>query len=174
MRVFGFILAVTVSLFSTPKDFMLISNKQFTVQGSTSIGGFKCNYQLNSKDTLMITRSNSKSVISYMLPVREFGCGNFVLNSDFRKTLKAKDHPDIKIDFLNLRQMSDHLLCDVQIILVGQKKTFKNIPLKQEKNLLKGDLTLLFSDFDLTPPRKMGGMVRVSEEIKLSIALHTQ
>lgn len=174
MRVFGFILAVSVSLFSTPKEYLLISNKQFTVQGSTSIGGFKCNYLVNSKDTLLIHQSNSKKSLSYNLPVREFGCGNFVLNSDFRKTLKAKDHPDIKIDFFNLRQLSDHIVCDVNIMLVGQRKTFKNITLKQEKNLLKGDLILLFNDFDLTPPKKLGGMVKVSEEIKLSITLHTQ
>lgn len=174
MRVFGFILAVTVSLFSTPREYVLISNKQFTVQGTTSIGGFKCNYQLNSKDTLMISRSNSRSNISYTLPVKEFGCGNFVLNSDFRKTLKAKDHPEIKIDFFNLRSMSDHILCDLNILLVGQRKTFRNIILKQEKNTLKGDLVLNFNDFDLTPPKKMGGMVKVGEEIKLTIALHTQ
>ncbi|MFN3640059.1 MAG: hypothetical protein ACK4UK_04005 [Flavobacterium sp.] len=173
MRVFGFILAVSVSLFSTPKDFMLISNKQFTVQGSTSIGGFKCNYLVNSKDTLLIHQSNPKNSLSYTLPVREFGCGNFVLNNDFRKTLKAKDHPDIKIDFFNLRRNHDNLVCDVQIHLVGHQKMYKNLPLKQEKNLLKGDLIMMFSDFDLTPPKKLGGMVKVNEEIKLSIALQT-
>lgn len=52
MRVFGFILVVAGALFSTPKEYLLVSTKQFTVQGTTSIGGFECNYDMLAKDTL--------------------------------------------------------------------------------------------------------------------------
>jgi hypothetical protein len=35
-------------------------------------------------------------------------------------------------------------------------------------------ITLQFSDFDLTPPKKIGGMIKIKEEIKLSVSLQIE
>lgn len=171
MRVFGWFFAL-ISLVS-PKvhdDFLLVNSKQFTVQGNTSIGGFECHYQRPSKDTLFINKPGD--IVSYSIPVREFGCGNFMLNHDFRKTLKAKEFPEIHIDFLHLKRQKNQLFCDVRIRLAGTTKVYKNVLLEKVANEIRGELTLNFSDFKLTPPKKVGGMVKVKEEIK--IILHLQ
>jgi hypothetical protein len=174
MRVFGFILAATVTLFSTPKEYLLVSTKQFTVQGTTSIGGFECNYDMTTKDTLFLNQVKKTNKISHFIPVKKFGCGNFILNSDFRKTLKEKEFPQIRIELSNFKNSRDNYYCDLTLNLVGKQKIYRNLPLKFEDNRLNGSITLNFSDFDLTPPKKVGGMIKVNEEIKLSVSLFTE
>ncbi|MBC8883441.1 hypothetical protein H9X57_08640 [Flavobacterium piscinae] len=106
MRVFGFILVLTGTLFSTPKeDYLLVSTKQFTVQGTTSIGGFECNYDMNAKDTLFFNQPHKQTKISHSVPVKNFGCGNFILNNDFRKTLKEKEFPTVRIELSNFKKV---------------------------------------------------------------------
>jgi hypothetical protein len=58
--------------------------------------------------------------------------------------------------------------------LVGKQKIYRNLALKFDKNRLIGTITLQFSDFDLTPPKKIGGMIKIKEEIKLAISLQTE
>ena len=70
MRVFGLILVLTGALFSTPKDYLLVSTKQFTVQGTTSIGGFECTYDLKTKDTLFFNDEHKISRVIHSIPVK--------------------------------------------------------------------------------------------------------
>ncbi|MEZ4839389.1 hypothetical protein [Flavobacterium sp.] len=174
MRVFGLILVLTSVLFSTPKDYMLVCTKQFTVQGTTSIGGFECNYDMNTKDTLFFNQPDKTKKISHSVPVKNFGCGNFVLNNDFRKTLKEKEFPTVKIELSDFKKNNNSYSCDLTLNLVGKQRIYKNLPLKFDKNYLVGNITLQFTDFNLTPPKKMGGMVKIKEEIKLTVSLQTE
>lgn len=174
MRVFGLILVLTGALFSTPKDYLLVSTKQFTVQGTTSIGGFECNYDMNTKDTLFFNQPHKQTKISHLVPVKNFGCGNFILNNDFRKTLKEKEFPTVKIELSNFKKSAENYSCDLTLNLVGKQKIYKNLPLKYDKNSLIGNITLQFSDFNLTPPNKIGGMIKINEEIKLFVSLQTE
>jgi hypothetical protein len=174
MRVFGFILVVTAILFSTPKEYLLVSTKQFSVQGTTSIGGFECNCDMNTKDTLFFNQPERSNKITHTVPVKSFGCGNFILNNDFRKTLKEKEFPNVRIELSNFRKSTENFNCDLTLNLVGKQKIYKNLPLKFDNNRLIGMITLQFSDFDLTPPKKIGGMIKIKEEIKLSVSLQIE
>ncbi|RAR47753.1 YceI family protein [Flavobacterium lacus] len=174
MRVFGLILVVTATLFSTPREYLLVSTKQFSVQGTTSIGGFECNYDMNAKDTLFFNQPNKTKKVIQSVPVKSFGCGNFILNNDFRKTLKEKEFPNVRIELSNFKKNAQNYSCDLTLNLVGKQKIYKNLPLEFDKNRLNGMITLQFSDFDLTPPKKIGGMIKIKEEIKLSVSLQTE
>ncbi len=174
MRVFGLILVVTATLFSTPKDYLLVSTKQFTVQGTTSIGGFECNYDMKTKDTLFFNQPDKAAKITHTVPVKNFGCGNFMLNNDFRKTLKEKEYPTVRIELFNFKKSAENYSCDLALNLVGKQKTYKNLLLKNDKNFLNGSITLHFSDFNLVPPKKIGGMIKIKEEITLSVSLQTE
>lgn len=169
MRVFSiFIIAISLLTGFTPneKEFVLLSTKTFSVKGSTSVGKFDCDYKLSTKDTLFL---NQKNGISYKLPVKEFGCGNFLLNRDFRKTLKEKEHPWVHITLSDVKKTANSYQYTLELILAGKKKTFSNLTLDPEKNGLKGSIDLKFSDFDLKPPSKLGGAIKVKEEVNISI-----
>lgn len=174
VRVFSFLIVVAGTLFSTPKDYLLVSTKQFTVQGTTSIGGFECNYDLKTKDTLFFNSPYQTNVISHSIPVRNFGCGNFLLNNDFRKTLKEKEYPTIKIILSNFKKEEEKITCNLTINLVGKKRVYKQLPLKLNQHALQGEVLLNISDFDLEPPKKMGGIIKINEEIKLVVNLKTE
>lgn len=171
MRVFSILITVAVMLFSTPKDYLLVRTKQFTVHGTTSIGGFECTYDLKTKDTLFFNDNQKTSKFIFSIPVKEFGCGNFMLNSDFRKTLKAKEYPTVKIELSNFKKQNDYFYCDLNLNLVGKLKQYKNLKLKTGKNNVSGNVSLNFSEFGLKPPSKAGGLIKVDEQIKVEISL---
>lgn len=173
MRVLGYIIIFVALLgFMKPsKDYLLLSSKKFTVEGSTSIGSFTCKYDFQAKDTLFLS---SKNGMSQSVPVKEFGCGNFLLNHDFRKTLQAKEHPEVFIRLSDVRKSGENYLYALQLDLAGKKKNFQNLVLVKDGKKLTGNLELNFGDFDLHPPRKLGGAIKIREEIKLSIILQTQ
>jgi hypothetical protein len=129
---------------------------------------------MNTKDTLFFNQPHKQTKISHLVPVKNFGCGNFILNNDFRKTLKEKEFPNVRIELSNFKKSAENYSCDLTLNLVGKQKIYKNLPLKYDKNSLIGNITLQFSDFNLIPPKKIGGMIKIKEEIKLSVSLQTE
>lgn len=171
MRVFGFILMfVLFSGLTEKEDYVVIDSKKFTVKGSTTFGNFTCDYNLQAKDTLFL---NKKSGLYCKVIIKEFGCGNFLLNRDFRKTLKEKEHPAAIIYLSDIKKDGDKYSYTMNLNLAGKQKIFQNLSLQKEKQFLKGSIDLKFSDFDLSAPSKLGGAIKVKEEIKLSILLNT-
>lgn len=172
MRVFSYlIILVFVGFTRQQNDYLVLNSKKFTVEGSTSIGSFTCNYDLQTKDTLFF---NQKSGLSYKVPVRGFGCGNFLLNRDFRKTLKENQYPEVSISLFDVRKEKNNYIYNLHLNLAGKEKMFQNLVLTKEGNTLKGNIALKFGDFDLEPPKKLGGAIKINEEIKLSILLRAQ
>jgi len=157
--------------FSKKQDYyLLVNSKEFHIEGSTSIGGFSCSYDLLTTDTLFL---NKESELSYRIPVREFGCGNFFLNRDFRKTLKEKEYSDVIITISDLKQREGDYFYTLNLNLAGVKKSFKDLNMIKEGKNLRGAMMLKFSDFDLVAPQKFGGTVKIKNEVKLSILLKT-
>lgn len=173
MRVFGCLIVFLVFTgFSRHKnDYLLLSSKKFIVEGSTSLGSFTCNYDIHTKDTLFLIR---KQGFTDKVPVKEFGCGNFLLNRDFRKTLKEKSYPNVIINLSEVRKQGENYTYNLHLDLAGKKKSFQNLVLKKDGKNLIGGIELKFSDFDLHPPTKLGGAIKIDEGIKLSILFRTQ
>ncbi len=170
MRVFScLILLIVLAGFTEPNHgYLLLGSKKFTVEGSTSIGSFTCGYDLQTKDTLFLGK---KSGLSQTIPVKEFGCGNFVLNHDFRKTLKAKQYPEVRLLLSDVKKQGANYNATLFLDIAGKKKTFQQLILVRKGKTLTGEIELNFGDFDLVPPKKLGGAIKINEAIKLSILL---
>src|SRR5690606_36580605 len=77
---------------------LVILEKEITVSGNTSLGKFDCIYHVTGlKDTLSFMDNKSKDVFLFDIAVTDFGCGNFLLNNDFRKIIKAKEFPEAHV-----------------------------------------------------------------------------
>jgi len=172
MRTLAYLILFIVFVGFTKKQeyYLLVNAKEFHIEGSTSIGGFSCSYDLLSTDTLFL---NKESELSYKIPVREFGCGNFFLNRDFRKTLKEKEYSDVVITISDLKQIKGNYFYTLHLDLAGTKKSFKDLMMTKEGKNLKGVMELKFSDFDLVAPQKFGGTIKIKNEVKLSILFKT-
>jgi hypothetical protein len=95
------------------------------------------------------------------------------MTADLRKTLKHKEHPKLMIFFINMNQYPEQgkwgLKGSVLIVLAGVSKHFdvdyKLVSAEKGLITLEGSRQVRFSDFNLTPPRKLGGMIRTANEL---------
>lgn len=156
------------------------------VNGSTNINKFSCIIPDYPKpDTLTIYGPDQNESVqitgSMVLDVQSFDCHNQMMTKDLRKTLKQKEFPKIRISFINLSKYPDRggeaelIKGAVNIELAGIKKKFninyKTIPNGKAKLTLIGSQTINFSDFDIVPPRKLGGMIKTNDMLSAEFVL---
>ncbi|MCH7412216.1 hypothetical protein MM213_01875 [Belliella sp. R4-6] len=166
------ILVLMCSYTASSEKKLVITEKEISVSGQTSLGGFTCNYtNENFKDTLFVNSNKLNNPIVFDIPVQDFGCGNFLLNRDFRKTIKATEYPHAKVTVNNLRENGSDYTCDVKVNLVGKKLEYRSLKLKNHKDQLIGKISINFDELDLSPPSKLGGLIKVEEQLNLEIKL---
>ncbi|MCH6202078.1 hypothetical protein MMU07_21050 [Aquiflexum sp. LQ15W] len=151
---------------------VIVTKKTITVSGQTSIGGFSCDYsKAGLKDTLFIDFVGTAKEMVFDIPVRDFSCGNFLINRDFRNTIKSDKYPSARVKVQNLKSNYGHYTCDLSVTLVGKKLDFPSLVLKRVPEGLHANLILSFEDLDLEAPKKMGGMIKVEEKLTLDFTL---
>jgi hypothetical protein len=155
------------------------------IHGTTNINSFQCaTSYYDGSDIIRETWNpgNEKWEIlgSLIIEVNDFDCQNRVMNNDFRNTLNADKHPEIKIEFLNLREIakkgSDRVANGmVEISLAGKKRKYQLscdiIYVSDQHSILRGKQVFRFSDFGLDPPQKGFGLIKVNDEITVSFDL---
>ncbi|MDB5135012.1 MAG: hypothetical protein JWP37_1615 [Mucilaginibacter sp.] len=167
------------------KRWVISENSSLCVNGSTNINKFACDIPAYDRtDTLTIIKGKGdKEVVlsgNIALKVQSFDCHNSIMTHDLRKTLKEKQFPCLHISFLTLSEFPDlsfnpsSITGWVNIELAGTSKRFEvnyRISMDAQKVIhLLGSRDLTFSDFNLVPPRKLGGMIKTND--KLSVAFH--
>jgi hypothetical protein len=167
------------------KKWVVGENSSLCVNGSTNINKFACDIPTyDQTDTLTISRGkgNKEIVLSgnIALKVQSFDCHNSIMTHDLRKTLKEKQFPRLHITFLTLSELPEltpnptSITGWVNIEIAGISKRFEinyRVSIDAQKVIhLLGSRDLTFSDFNLVPPRKLGGMIQTND--KLSVAFH--
>jgi len=156
------------------------------VDGSTNINDFTCDISNYSKpDTILVIRSGALPVQLHgniQLDVQTFNCHNGVMTADLRKTLKVKEFPRLIIRFNSISKYPDAGPMQqvakgmVTIELAGVSKKFdvdyKIISREGTYISMEGSRKINFSDFNLVPPRKLGGMIKTSNELSVVFNLN--
>lgn len=162
------------------QDFLVVTGKSVIINGNTSFGRFACDYVDDNGDTLVFESGyvRENPVMDIVLPVDEFGCGNKMLDRDFNKTLQSEDYPYIQVKVEQFFIEDDAYYSSLSLKLVGKELFMPKLPFILEENkegerVLKAEFELNLKYFDLTPPKKFLGLLKVQEElnIKLSLAL---
>jgi hypothetical protein len=162
---------------STLTKWVIMSGCYLKVDGSTNINKFSCaisNYCI--PDTILVARNNKPVSLngSIRLDVQNFDCHNGIMTADLRKTLKASTFPKLTIHFLSITKYPE--LAGKEIIkgwvnieLAGVTKQFDvdYTVISADKTVINlvGTRRVNFSDFSITPPRKLGGMIRTNNEL---------
>lgn len=171
MSVFLLLLIGLLTSSLQEKD-LVITQKTISVSGQTSIGSFNCSFVRNGlKDTLSLNSQTKGAALNFNIPVSEFACGNFLLNRDFRKTIKAEEYPRCIVSVANLKKYHQNYTCKLTVFIVGKTLEFDDFQLKKTKEGLEGNLSLSFSELELEAPKKMGGLIKVEEQLDLQILL---
>ncbi len=184
-------LFVLLTGFVKPRNFMMGNEKKWlisessslSVNGTTNINKFACDIPAyDQTDTLTLSRGNKEIILSgdIRLKIQSFDCHNSIMTHDLRKTLKEKEFPRLHIRFLSLSDIPELTIKPamitgfVDIELAGAAKRFQvnyQVSIDAQKNIhLLGSRDINFSDFNLIPPRKLGGMIKTND--KLSVAFH--
>lgn len=153
-------------------------------EGRTNISNFRCGITSYLRpDTLCFCRADqSNAVLSVKgglsIDVNCFECQQSYMNNDLRKALKASECPQMKISLLSIGNFSGtikNVKGKVAISLAGVTRILDvdyTVQPVDENNLrLYGRQQVLFSDFKLTPPRKMAGLVKVEQQIDVNFML---
>jgi hypothetical protein len=105
-----------------------------------------------------------------------------MMTSDLRKTLKAKVYPKLTIAFEDLSSYPDPARSGtaitgfVTIELAGAVKRFEvdyQYVMTGNNNLrLIGSKKVNFSDFNIDPPKRLGGMIKTNNELNVEFMLN--
>ena len=168
------------------KIIWIISDKgKLHVNGSTNINNFSCVVtDEKPNDTISCQINKDASVTmngEIVLDIFGFDCHNPLMTTDLRKTLRAKEYPNMKVHFLNLNKYPsmrggrENIIGIVKIELSGITKTYEvNYQFFMDnKGILQlfGERKVNFSDFNLIPPRKLGGIIKVNDIIDVDFCL---
>jgi len=160
------------------------------IAGHTNVNSFACAVnQYTRPDTITCVYNSERSTGvtlkgSLLIDVNAFDCSNRPMTSELKKTLKQPQYPYLKITFVNLEKMpcpqarNESLKGCVNIEMAGVCKSFEiNYELLTKSDAcieLIGCRTFCFSDFGLEPPKKMGGIIRVKNELDVQFHLYIQ
>ena len=165
---------------------VLASHSVLRVDGKTNINSFNCevpNY--GRTDTIWTMPGIGEKVKAggeLSIQVGRFDCHHKIMTKDLQKTLKATDYPFMKIRFLGFdRDLSKmiqpgYMEGEAEIELAGVTRrmtiSFAVNPKTQGYLQMVGTKQILFSDFQLKPPSKLGGDIKVKNELLVEFKLY--
>lgn len=189
-QIFALVLILVLSGFYYPDNkavWVVMQGSSLSVNGTTNINSFQCDINnYNLPDTISLLKGFSKGQLLPMngklnLEIEAFDCHNRMMTADLRKTLKAKLYPILAVKFVSINSFPDFknpskITGVVDISLSGVSKRFEINYLftgdeKQEVHL-KGNQKIHFSDFNLIPPSKLGGVIKANDELLVEFKLN--
>jgi len=161
---------------------LITSNSKLVVKGKTNVNTFDCEFNvttLKNPIPVFFQIEDNKMVFKKTELVLEnacFDCGNKSMNKDFQELLKTNAYPNI---FLKLKELEtidkedSFLQATIELEIAGVKKQYQIPVTLEEKNNLfvKGILELNICDFNITPPKKLLGLICVNETIEIDFQL---
>jgi hypothetical protein len=175
------IIIIALGLFSsialTGQEYLVVMGKTVLIKGKTSFGRFSCTYQNgHDQDTVSFTKiANAESLMELSIPVASFDCGNRMLERDFGKTLKYEEYPSIEVRLDDFKRIGKQYYGDIWIKLTGKEMKMDHIPftlIKDETGeLLYSEITISLDYFELSPPKKLFGLIKVQDELKIELSL---
>jgi len=179
----SFVVPLNLNKASGTKRWLVNENSSLCVNGTTNINKFACDIpSYGHTDTLTVSKGEKEVALSgtISLNIKSFDCHNSIMTADLRKTLKEKQFPQLHITFLSLSKLPElkaepaFITGMVNIEIAGVSKRFEvNYQVTEDaQNIihLGGARNINFSDFNLIPPRKLGGMIKTRD--KLSVEFH--
>jgi len=170
-------------LISQEGDMALRTGSQLTIHGESNINKFNCRYSFNKPEdslTFDIIAKGEEIImrnVQLSIPIKQTDCGNRFLNKDFRATLDAEKHPNIRIRITRLplpRFAGNGLKKSIRAkITVAGVTRWEQIDYKislvdDYVFNMKGNLTINTESFDIEKQKRFLGAVKVSNEVDIS------
>ncbi len=149
------------------------------IHGKTNINNFTCRQTYPSPGLKEVELYTDGDEVRFqdaelVIPVARFDCGHKIMTKDFQEILDAENNPDLKIILHAVHTTGASKVADVTIRLAGSSQRYR-IPftIKRDSDSITGvgERKVRFGEFDLEPPVKFMGMVKVKEELNIQFTL---
>ena len=168
---------------------VVITSSWITIHGETNVNNFHCTLNKSSKGDHILVRnvwSNQKLdfeefILKYK--VEDFECGLNAMNNDFKEILKAEEVPFLTLQLNSITINPENAAfenldvdAEVEVSIAGIKRKIQVIDGKVHNHTpahltLMGRKKLLMTDFELEPPTKFLGMVKVMDDIEIEFEI---
>ena len=164
------------------KDILITSQSLLQINGTSNVTDFKCGYNIkNLNEPIRIHYETADNLIRFekselILENNEFDCGGKGINKDFHGLLKSETYPTIilKLKEIKLNPKKKNkadALIEIEIAGTSQSYLMQTEFSNENDWLISGQLNLNIQDFDLKAPKKMLGLIVVSEDIEIVFKL---
>jgi hypothetical protein len=161
-------------------SFQILPDSQLTITGKTNINEFVCAFNTSLiPNTKNIKFKGNPEEIHFenailKLDNQGFDCGNKAINKDFQSLIKSSQYPEIQLELRELLFKTPHqAIALLRISIAGKQKEYR-VPVNIKQNPVvqyAGKLNLDINDFELTPPKKIFGLIVVKENIEINFNL---
>jgi len=170
------------------EKWLVDENSSMVVFGETNINTFECaltSYIWSKNLTFYhpnLPGSKGHPVnCEFEIPVKSFDCGMQLMTSDLRKTLQSEKYPFMNIKLKAMSQLISNVKngqcveTDADIMLTGIVKQnqirFKVSKQNSQSITLTANKTIQLSDYNITPPTRFMGSVKVKNEMVINITM---
>jgi len=150
------------------------------IDGGSNLSTFSFTYSTSSlSDAWQIIEIKDTGFFSVAVPVRDFEASNPLMYDDFLKLIKAREFPVLRI-IISKKQLersfkTERNSCpDIEIMLAGVTRIYKiDCDFYDCGNnlFIQGLKMINLSDFNIQPPVKLNGLVKVKDEIEVNFGL---
>ncbi|MEN7547682.1 YceI family protein [Rapidithrix thailandica] len=170
-----------------PVKFVLTDQSKVILKGTTNINQFTCltaNIFTYNQLQLFAKKNNKLFTFKgaeFFIEVTDLDCGGRVINNDLQKTLQAEKFPQIQ---LHLKQAEvvqalegnrAKISTQAMISIAGQSKLrnidLQVIQLNEDTLHIEGSHQILMSEYGITPPKPMLGLIKVHDPISITFDL---
>lgn len=161
---------ISIVLFLLISSFGFAQKNGLEINGWTNVNTFKCS-NTKFQNSLSIYSFKGNQLPKVIFKLDDFDCRNKMMTSDFRKILQSDQYPNLTIRFVEFTKTSaDRFIAVLEVKMMTVSKNYQ-VEFSMYKNNLVGTKRVRFSDFKIVPPKKMGGMVYVKDELDLFFSL---
>ena len=159
------------------------------INGQTNLNNFHLSqiidhrFYLSIEDTHWRSATDTSSMTEIHVPVKQFSTTNPLLYRDFLELLNARKHPEIIIRIPNVQlehilHGSDTIKPLISITLAGSTHDYRitcTIETCSTKGFfLRGEKQIKLTDFNITPPVKSLGLIRVKNEVIINFGFNME
>ncbi|MEZ4811603.1 MAG: YceI family protein [Allomuricauda sp.] len=161
---------------------LVAPESEVVISGTTNVNSFSCQYNITTLElpikmmydehTNRILFKNAKLQLANDC----FDCGGKMINKDFKELLKTSEYPQVELQLMYVeppKHGQKKIEVGMEIKLAGVTRHYETyLYCEDQSNIcVTGTLELQLSDFGLKPPKKVLGMVKVHNEVKVNMAL---
>lgn len=162
-------------------QFHLLDDSRLWIEGTTTVNAFSCDATTMSLSDAKASASEVRAKLD--VPVDDLECGRAKMNHDLQEAMKSDQFPGIQFRLESTEVLGEPSWQDGgfpvaatgQLTVAGVQKRIQTeataYSLDDGTYRVQGSLPIRMTDYNVTPPRVLRGLIRVRDDITVRFDL---